>query len=229
VRGRRPSPLDDSGGAAMPNESVARLQGPMRLRWSDAQARIDGCWPRGGAAGSSARRGRRPGGRERRPRSRSACVHAPDPDGDTPPAVSRAGSASRSPADPRQLLTSPDPRLWRNLVDAHGSGPCGLTLVEVRVLSAASMPCARGGARDLSNIVGKKSRTRPRHTPGRRHTRGPGHTPAPLPAYSQPRSSATRTASPRLRASSFCITEDRWLRTVPGDRYSAFARSATVA
>jgi hypothetical protein len=139
VRGRRPSPLDDSGGAAMPNESVARLQGPMRLRWSDAQARIDGCWPRGGAAGSSARRGRRPGGRERRPRSRSACVHAPDPDGDTPPAVSRAGSASRSPADPRQLLTSPDPRLWRNLVDAHGSGPCGLTLVEVRVLSAASM------------------------------------------------------------------------------------------
>ncbi len=38
---------------------------------------------------------------------------------------------------------------------------------------------------------------------------------------SQPRSSATRTASARFRASSFCITDDRWLRTVPGDRYRA--------
>ena len=36
--------------------------------------------------------------------------------------------------------------------------------------------------------------------------------------YSQPCSSATRTASARLRASSFCIAEERWLRTVPGDR-----------
>ena len=36
--------------------------------------------------------------------------------------------------------------------------------------------------------------------------------------YSQPCSSATRTASARLRASSFCIAEERWLRTVPGER-----------
>jgi hypothetical protein len=36
--------------------------------------------------------------------------------------------------------------------------------------------------------------------------------------YSQPRSSAKRTASARLRASSFCMTDDRWLRTVPCDR-----------
>ena len=36
--------------------------------------------------------------------------------------------------------------------------------------------------------------------------------------YSQPFSSATRTASARLRASSFCIAEERWLRTVPGER-----------
>lgn len=50
-----------------------------------------------------------------------------------------------------------------------------------------------------------------------------------LARYSQPRSSAVRTASARLRASSFCITDDRWLRTVPCDRYSARARSATVA
>jgi hypothetical protein len=42
--------------------------------------------------------------------------------------------------------------------------------------------------------------------------------PAPATAQSQPRSSATRTASARLRASSFCITEERWLRTVPGER-----------
>jgi hypothetical protein len=35
---------------------------------------------------------------------------------------------------------------------------------------------------------------------------------------SHPRSSATLNASARLRASSFCITEERWLRTVPGER-----------
>ena len=37
-----------------------------------------------------------------------------------------------------------------------------------------------------------------------------------------------RIASTRLRAPSFCMTEDRWLRTVPGERYSAAAISATV-
>ena len=36
--------------------------------------------------------------------------------------------------------------------------------------------------------------------------------------YSQPFSSAMRTASARLRASSFCMADERWLRTVPGER-----------
>jgi hypothetical protein len=36
--------------------------------------------------------------------------------------------------------------------------------------------------------------------------------------YNQPFSSAIRTASARLRASSFCIADERWLRTVPGER-----------
>ena len=48
-------------------------------------------------------------------------------------------------------------------------------------------------------------------------------------SQSQPFSSASFRASARFRASSFCITDDRWLRTVPGDRYSAPAMSATVA
>src|SRR6185437_13094391 len=61
------------------------------------------------------------------------------------PAESTVAGASQSAADPRQLLTSPLPRLWRNLVDAHGSGPCGLTLVEVRVLSAASFRAPGAG------------------------------------------------------------------------------------
>ena len=46
--------------------------------------------------------------------------------------------------------------------------------------------------------------------------------------YSQPHSSAIRAASARLRASSFCIAADRWLRTVPGERWIAAASSATV-
>jgi len=36
--------------------------------------------------------------------------------------------------------------------------------------------------------------------------------------HSHPFSSATCTASARFRASSFCITDERWFRTVPGER-----------
>jgi hypothetical protein len=147
----------------------------------------------------------------------------------TPTAVSRAGRSITIRRGPAAV--------------ANFSGPAAVAESGRRARFRSVWANARGGSSPLSRIDAmrpergarsfqhswKKSRTRPRHTPGRRHTRGPGHTPAPLPAYSQPRSSATRTASPRLRASSFCITEDRWLRTVPGDRYSAFARSATVA
>jgi len=50
------------------------------------------------------------------------------------------------------------------------------------------------------------------------------------PAHSHPRSSATRRASPPLRASRFCITEDRWKRTVPAaERWRALPSSAVVA
>jgi DNA-binding transcriptional ArsR family regulator len=56
------------------------------------------------------------------------------------------------------------------------------------------------------------------HSPAR--PTWPGWTPSSAPSadYSQPCSSASLTASLRLRASSFCMTEERWLRTVPGDR-----------
>src|SRR5579884_167710 len=48
-------------------------------------------------------------------------------------------------------------------------------------------------------------------------------------SQSQPFSRAMRTASIRLRASSFWMAAERWLRTVPSDRYSRLATSARVA
>src|ERR1700756_2116191 len=69
----------------------------------------------------------------------------------------------------------PSQRLWRNLVDAHGSGPCGLTAVEGRVLSAA-LPASEGvydpsgGPRRSGGIEaardGPAKRDKPRVFPG---------------------------------------------------------------
>ena len=102
VRGRRPSPLDDSGGTL----SIRHASGStdMSLAWLDG---AHGCGP---------------GGRR---------CHGP-----SGPDAYMCSCRAVAPI-PQHLITSAIPRLWRNLVDAHGSGPCGLTPVEVRVLSAA--------------------------------------------------------------------------------------------
>jgi hypothetical protein len=103
-----------------------------------------------------------------------------------------------------------DSRCGPTIANFLRTSGCG----ETGIHAAFRSPCpyGRGGSNPLSRTldVGRSRPERPER-------------------QSQPRSSATRTASPRLRASSFCITEDRWLRTVPGDRNSAAANSATVA
>ena len=117
----------------------------------------------------------------------------------------------------RSVLTpalAPGLLLWA----ARGCG-------EIGIHAAFRSPCpyGRGGSSPLSRI-GAASRVQACASRAAATNAAAPASLRPLAAgyerlaTSQPFSSATRTASARLRASSFCIAEERWLRTVPGER-----------
>ena len=139
-------------------------------------------------------------------------------------AAARLGGRANGPVDNLER-----PAAVAELVDAQASGACVLRDVEVQVLSAALLAGAqmRAPGVDRANArAGPRGRAAPR---AQRRAQWPtGRPPQTRHAHNHPRSSASRAASPRLRASSLCIAAETWLRAVPGERCSAAARSATV-
>ena len=224
VRGRRPSPLDDSGERGRSLTRDARRAAGSAVRATTRPTAPASCRSLACARQTANFNG---------PAAVAELVyaHGSGPCGRKPLGVRvppAASPSSRITVQPHRPPTDHycarscvgDGR--RRILDAERGG------VDRHVATTTSRKTTTSPAALLAHVARSPD---PRLTTARRNLRAQTagnlrlHTAHPqppchqaTPAQSHPFSSATRSASARLRASSLCIADERWLRTVPGER-----------